>query len=94
MAYLTNCPLCDRERVSSGSISCPRCRHNIAAELHQREAANINTEKEILHMNLEKLKRKAAGAAIKTLVKTSDIAGNLAGKIENMKMTIQNVEQE
>jgi len=39
MAYLTNCPLCNRENVSSESTSCPGCGHNIAADTRKLEAA-------------------------------------------------------
>ena len=36
MAYLTKCPLCNRENVSSEATSCPGCGHNIAEDLRKK----------------------------------------------------------
>ncbi|MDR2571066.1 MAG: hypothetical protein LBD23_12385 [Oscillospiraceae bacterium] len=51
MAYLTSCPLCGREKVSSECISCPECGHNVAVDLQKQG-------EEILHQELEREREK------------------------------------
>jgi hypothetical protein len=41
MAFLTNCPLCGREKVSSECSSCPDCGHNIADHLTKSKVMSI-----------------------------------------------------
>jgi len=54
MAYLTKCPLCGRDRVSSECTSCPNCTYNIAADLRQKEQRKEQEEKKNMHENWKK----------------------------------------
>jgi len=47
MAYLTNCPLCERERVSSECVFCPTCGHNVARGLQKKEKEELSLGSEV-----------------------------------------------
>ena len=39
MAFLMDCPICEKSGVSSTAESCPGCGHNIAEEIRKIEAS-------------------------------------------------------